>query len=63
MNWLGHVDSEMVRHYYYLHDELTRLETNRLNMLGVTDVLSPTMSNLLTRSDAEPIAKWFKRDT
>ena len=42
MNWLGHVDSEMVRHYYYLHDELTRLETNRLNMLGGSDGRSVT---------------------
>lgn len=34
MEWLGHADSEMVRHYYHLHDEEARRRMNQLNLLG-----------------------------
>ncbi len=34
MEWLGHVDSEMVRHYYHLHDEEARRRMADLDFLG-----------------------------
>ena len=36
MEWLGHQDSEMVRHYYHLHDAESRRQMERLNPLGNT---------------------------
>ena len=34
MEWLGHQDSEMVRHYYHLHDEEARRRMAALDFLG-----------------------------
>ena len=34
MEWLGHRDSRMVRHYYHLHDEEAQRQMNRLEILG-----------------------------
>jgi integrase len=34
MNWLGHANSEMIRHYYHLHDEEARRRMNKLDFLG-----------------------------
>jgi hypothetical protein len=34
MEWLGHADSEMVRHYYHLHDEEAQRQMRRLDLLG-----------------------------
>jgi len=34
MDWLGHADSEMIRHYYHLHDEEARRRMNGLDFLG-----------------------------
>ncbi|WP_428306235.1 tyrosine-type recombinase/integrase [Lacipirellula sp.] len=34
MKWLGHRDSEMVRHYYHLHDAEARQRMNRIDFLG-----------------------------
>lgn len=34
MEWLGHVDSEMVRHYYHLHDDEARRRMAALDFLG-----------------------------
>jgi integrase len=31
MEWLGHADSEMVRHYYHLHDDESRRQMDRLH--------------------------------
>jgi integrase len=36
MEWLGHADSAMVRHYYHLHDEEGQRQMRRLNLLGKT---------------------------
>ena len=36
MEWLGHQDSEMVRHYYHLHDDEARRQMARLDPLGRT---------------------------
>ena len=34
MDWLGHADSEMIRHYYHLHDEEARRRMDGLDFLG-----------------------------
>jgi integrase len=34
MEWLGHQDSEMVRHYYHLNDQESRRRMDQLNPLG-----------------------------
>lgn len=34
MEWLGHKDSEMVRHYYHLHDEEARRQMEKLDLIG-----------------------------
>lgn len=34
MDWLGHADSEMVRHYYHLHDSEAQRQMRRLDLLG-----------------------------
>ena len=34
MDWLGHADSEMIRHYYHVHDEEARRRMNDLDFLG-----------------------------
>jgi len=34
--WLGHQDSEMVRHYYHLHDEEAHRQMERLSKIQVT---------------------------
>ena len=36
MDWLGHADSEMIRHYYHLHDEEAQRRMNQLDFLGGT---------------------------
>lgn len=42
MDWLGHADSEMVRHYYHLNDEESRRQMDQLNPLGGSDGCSAT---------------------
>ena len=34
MEWVGHADSAMVRHYFHLHDEEAQRRMNGLNFLG-----------------------------
>lgn len=36
MTWLGHADSDMVRHYYHVHDGEARRKMNGINFLGGT---------------------------
>jgi integrase len=36
MEWLGHKDSEMVRHYFHLHDAESRVQMERLDPIGNT---------------------------
>ena len=36
MQWLGHQDSAMIRHYYHLHDEEARRRMDQLNLFGMT---------------------------
>jgi integrase len=40
MAWLGHQDSEMVRHYYHLHDDEARRRMAKLDFVG--DVSGPS---------------------
>ena len=35
MQWLGHADSDMIKHYYHLHDEEAKQQMNRLDFLGI----------------------------
>lgn len=37
MEWVGHADSAMVRHYFHLHDEEAQRRMNGLNLLGGAD--------------------------
>ena len=37
MEWLGHANSEMVRHYHHLADEESRRHMDQLNLLGEID--------------------------
>ncbi len=37
MEWVGHADSQMVRHYYHLSDEESRKKMDQLNPLGEID--------------------------
>jgi integrase len=34
MNWLGHADSAMVRHYFHLHDEESQRRMSQMDLLG-----------------------------
>ena len=34
MQWLGHQESDMVKHYYHLHDEEACRRMSGLNFLG-----------------------------
>ena len=34
MQWLGHRDSQMVRHYYHLHDDEAQRQMQRVNFVG-----------------------------
>ena len=34
MEWVGHKDSEMVRHYYHLHNDESRRQMDGLDFLG-----------------------------
>ena len=34
MSWLGHSSSKMVRHYFHLHDDESRRQMKRIDVLG-----------------------------
>ena len=56
MKWLGHADSEMIRHYYHLHDEEAKRQMNHLDFLGVGNGRSVGESgDTNEEEDAEPI--------
>ena len=50
MRWLGHKDSEMVRHYYHLHDDESRRQMSRLNPLGEAGKQRPGIQAAVTNS-------------
>lgn len=55
MVWLGHADSEMVRHYYHLHDDEARRRMNELNFLGgAADVPSAAQETHVGEEGAAP---------
>lgn len=37
MNWLGHQQSAMVRHYFHLHDAESKRQMRKLNFIGSSD--------------------------
>ncbi len=55
MDWLGHADSEMIRHYYHLHDEEARRRMNGLDFLGgVSGRSADGAENKHDKEDVEP---------
>lgn len=42
MAWLGHADSEMIRHYYHVHDDEAQRRMNSLDFLGEASGRSAT---------------------
>lgn len=40
MQWLGHQDSSMVRHYYHLHDAEAQRQMKRINFVGTSGATS-----------------------
>ncbi len=53
MEWLGHQDSEMVRHYYHLHDEEARRQMDRLDPLGSAGKRLPGNDNGAAHNNQE----------
>src|SRR5262249_45629501 len=37
MTWLGHADSEMIRHYYHLREEQSKAQMQKLKLFGKKD--------------------------
>ena len=54
MQWLGHQDSDMVKHYYHLHDEEARRRMGGLNFLGKAGGASTSAQRL---ENGDPEAK------
>lgn len=48
MEWLGHKDSDMVRHYYHLHDDEARRQMCRLDLLGEAGQQRPGVQGAAT---------------
>lgn len=51
MEWLGHSDSDMVRHYYHLHDEEARRQMTAVNFLGGAGGRSAGASSSINSND------------
>jgi integrase len=45
MDWLGHADSAMVRHYYHLHDQESRQQMARLDLINTAGKRSPGLEH------------------
>ncbi len=56
MDWLGHADSEMIRHYYHLHDEEAQRRMVSLDFLGRANGRSAGGAENNQGEDAEPPA-------
>ncbi len=54
MNWLGHADSEMLRHYYHLHDGESLRRMNSLDFLGTGDGRSAGGPGKNSSEEVEP---------
>lgn len=52
MEWLGHADSEMVRHYYHLHDDESRQQMAKLVLLRKAGQQSPGNVNGIAQNGA-----------
>ena len=46
MDWLGHRDSRMVKHYFHMHEQQSRQHMNKINFFaGTADAtLAPAKS-------------------
>jgi hypothetical protein len=55
MDWLGHANSEMIRHYYHLHDDEAKAQMNQLDFLGGAGGRSARdKEEKLSEEDVEP---------
>jgi hypothetical protein len=55
MAWLGHANSEMIRHYYHLHDEDAQRRMNSLDFLGAAGGRSAGQAEgNVEKEDVEP---------
>ena len=54
MDWLGHAYSEMIRHYYHLHDEEAKRRMDSLDFLGRGSGRSADKAGDNPNEDAEP---------
>ncbi|MBP86203.1 MAG: hypothetical protein CMJ64_05730, partial [Planctomycetaceae bacterium] len=55
MAWLGHANSEVIRHYYHLHDEDAQRRMNSLDFLGGTSGRSAGQAEgNVEKEDVEP---------
>lgn len=52
MEWLGHADSAMVRHYYHLHDTEAQRQMRRLDFLGEAGQRLPGVDGAATNQEA-----------
>lgn len=56
MEWVGHADSEMVRHYYHLHDAESRQRMNQFNLFGRSAGTSGSAAEEATREGDASVA-------
>ena len=42
MNWLGHRDSRMVKHYYHLHEQESRRHMDKIDFAGAANATVAT---------------------
>ena len=54
MEWLGHADSEMVRHYFHLHDEQAHRQMSGLDLLGEAGQQCPGVHGAATPKTETP---------
>jgi len=45
MEWLGHRDSRMVRHYYHLHETESRRHMDKIDFAGTADATLATVKS------------------
>lgn len=54
MEWMGHADSAMLRHYFHVHDEEGQRQMRRLNLLGEAGQQRPGVQGAASISKEEP---------
>ena len=62
MDWLGHADSKMIRHYCHLHDEESKRRMDGLDFLGGAGGRSAGDKEDKTEGEVEPPSSEEKND-